>query len=331
MKAADRRPVLLEVLKAKDVQHTNGGAARAGRLGLVDGLVDLVDNVDEVAAVETLDEGVAHILRLLRAERRDDHLAARQCGAVEKTLDQLLVVDGEQLGGGAHNAHVGNLAGVHVLDGGGVEVDVAKLHDGGHNAEDVHLLALLEAQDLHCCCQLRAAAHRRRQPSWRRECAATPPPRSRHPPRSCRRPSGTRSHRPWSGTAPSSRRCWRQQAGDRRCGSCARWAPATRQLRRRRHHHRAHLADDAGLLQQILLNQGTLNDAILVEVHINILAEARRVVVADRLGVTKGCKGTCYAGSDMARAACLRGWGWPPESAARSTSAGRSRPQGTGE
>ena len=47
------------------------------------------------------------------------------------------------------------------------------------------------------------------------------------------------------------------------------------------------LADDARLLEEILLDKGTLDDTILVKVDINVLSEARRVVVADGLGVTE--------------------------------------------
>ena len=49
----------------------------------------------------------------------------------------------------------------------------------------------------------------------------------------------------------------------------------------------ANLSDDAGLLQEVLLNQGSLDDTVLVEVHINVLSETRRVVVTDRLGVSE--------------------------------------------
>ena len=47
------------------------------------------------------------------------------------------------------------------------------------------------------------------------------------------------------------------------------------------------LADDARLLEEILLDKGTLDDTILVKVDVNVLSEARRVVVADGLGVTE--------------------------------------------
>jgi hypothetical protein len=47
------------------------------------------------------------------------------------------------------------------------------------------------------------------------------------------------------------------------------------------------LSDDTGLLEQILLNERTLDHTVLVEVHINVLSEARRVVVTDGLGVSE--------------------------------------------
>ena len=49
----------------------------------------------------------------------------------------------------------------------------------------------------------------------------------------------------------------------------------------------ANLSDDAGLLQEVLLNKGSLDDTVLVEVHINVLSETRRVVVSGGLGVTE--------------------------------------------
>ncbi len=49
------------------------------------------------------------------------------------------------------------------------------------------------------------------------------------------------------------------------------------------------LRHDARLLQQILFDVGALDGAVLVEADVDVLAEARRVVVAHRLGVAECC------------------------------------------
>ena len=51
-----------------------------------------------------------------------------------------------------------------------------------------------------------------------------------------------------------------------------------------------HLVDDAGLLEEVLLDLRALDDAVLVEDDVDVLAEAGGVVVADRLGVAEGWK-----------------------------------------
>lgn len=49
-----------------------------------------------------------------------------------------------------------------------------------------------------------------------------------------------------------------------------------------------HLSTHAGLLQQVLLYLGSFNGPPLVEVDIDVLPEAARVVVTDGLGVSEG-------------------------------------------
>lgn len=49
----------------------------------------------------------------------------------------------------------------------------------------------------------------------------------------------------------------------------------------------AHLAAHTGLLQQVLLDLGALDGTPLVEVDVDVLPEAARVVIADGLGVPK--------------------------------------------
>ena len=46
--------------------------------------------------------------------------------------------------------------------------------------------------------------------------------------------------------------------------------------------------DDAGLLEEVLLDLRALDDALLVEDDVDVLAEAGGVVVADGLGVAEG-------------------------------------------
>lgn len=47
------------------------------------------------------------------------------------------------------------------------------------------------------------------------------------------------------------------------------------------------LRDDTGFLQQILLDFRPLNDTLVVEVYVNVLAEARRIVVSHSLSIAK--------------------------------------------
>ena len=50
------------------------------------------------------------------------------------------------------------------------------------------------------------------------------------------------------------------------------------------------LIDKPGLLQEVLLYHGTLNDTSGVEVDVNVLAKPTGVVITVGLGITKGCK-----------------------------------------
>jgi hypothetical protein len=50
------------------------------------------------------------------------------------------------------------------------------------------------------------------------------------------------------------------------------------------------LVDDARFFEQVLLDASALDDAPVVEVNVDVLAEAARVVVTDGLGVSEGCE-----------------------------------------
>ena len=50
------------------------------------------------------------------------------------------------------------------------------------------------------------------------------------------------------------------------------------------------LVDDTRLLEQVLFYLSALYHTFLVEVDVNILAESTRIVIPDRLGITKGWK-----------------------------------------
>ncbi len=50
------------------------------------------------------------------------------------------------------------------------------------------------------------------------------------------------------------------------------------------------MANEAALLQQVLLDPGALDRARRREVDVDVFAEPRAVVVPDRLGVAKRCK-----------------------------------------
>ena len=52
--------------------------------------------------------------------------------------------------------------------------------------------------------------------------------------------------------------------------------------------NRTHLGDDTGLLKQVVLNVGTNDLGVLVEVELDELSETGGVVVAGCLGVTEG-------------------------------------------
>lgn len=50
------------------------------------------------------------------------------------------------------------------------------------------------------------------------------------------------------------------------------------------------LSHDPGLLQEVLLDVGSFNDAGPVETNVDVLAEPGGVVIPDRLGVPERCK-----------------------------------------
>ena len=51
------------------------------------------------------------------------------------------------------------------------------------------------------------------------------------------------------------------------------------------------LAHNTRFLQEVLLYAGTLNHTLLIEVNVDVLAKTARVVIADCLGIAKGCLG----------------------------------------
>lgn len=50
----------------------------------------------------------------------------------------------------------------------------------------------------------------------------------------------------------------------------------------------SYLSTDSGLLQQVLLDLGSLDGSSLVEMDVDVFPETRRVVVADCFSVAKG-------------------------------------------
>ena len=50
------------------------------------------------------------------------------------------------------------------------------------------------------------------------------------------------------------------------------------------------LSNDPRLLQQVLINLGTLNGTFLVKVNVNVFAETTRVVVSDCFGIAECCQ-----------------------------------------
>ena len=112
--------VVLEVLEAEDVEDADGLAVGAALPRLVDGVVDLVDDPDEEAAVDALDEGVAHIHRLVLGERGRHRLAGREEGAGGERDDQVLGRELQQLGHLVHHTLRRDLRRVQVVDRGGL-------------------------------------------------------------------------------------------------------------------------------------------------------------------------------------------------------------------
>ena len=59
------KAVGLKVLKAENVEHTDGALVVVAHVGLVDGQVDLFDDVHKQAAVDALGKGVPDVLGLV--------------------------------------------------------------------------------------------------------------------------------------------------------------------------------------------------------------------------------------------------------------------------
>lgn len=53
----------------------------------------------------------------------------------------------------------------------------------------------------------------------------------------------------------------------------------------------SYLPADSGLLQKEVLDAGALDHPARVEMDVNVLPKTARVVIADGLGVAKGCGG----------------------------------------
>ncbi len=50
------------------------------------------------------------------------------------------------------------------------------------------------------------------------------------------------------------------------------------------------LRNDSRFLQQILLDFGALDDALVIEVDVDVLSESGRIIVSNRFRVTESCK-----------------------------------------
>lgn len=49
-----------------------------------------------------------------------------------------------------------------------------------------------------------------------------------------------------------------------------------------------HLVDNSGLLQEILLNLGSLNGSLMIKVDVDVLPKSTGIVISDGFGISKG-------------------------------------------
>lgn len=81
-------PIFIKVLKAEDVQNTNGAPNACGRF--VNGLVDLVDDPDEHASIDALDKSVADVQSSHGVQGGRHTLSLCEQRACCQSIDQVL-------------------------------------------------------------------------------------------------------------------------------------------------------------------------------------------------------------------------------------------------
>ena len=251
-------PVVFEVLEAENVEHADGLAIGLGGARSIDGRVDLLHNPDEESAVDALDKGVAHIDRLMLGESGGDRLARREYGLGGERNDELLGAHLQQLGAHLHHSLVGDLGRLEVVDVARLVLDVADVEDGGEEAHDVPDVLVAEREHLARRADVgelggvvAALAHL----------------------------LGARVGAPQVLVVARVRQPELAALLACQTGEHAVEDVIVALL--------LGLRDEARLLEQVLLDLGALDDALLVEVDVDVLAEAARVVVAYRLGVAE--------------------------------------------
>uniref|UniRef100_A0A2M4B0Z9 Putative secreted protein n=1 Tax=Anopheles triannulatus TaxID=58253 RepID=A0A2M4B0Z9_9DIPT len=245
--------VVVKVLEAKDVQHTDRAACR--RFRFVDRLIDLLHDQHEQPPVDALHERIPHVHRLIARERRHDRFAVREQRFARQRIDERLQGHLEQIRHPLDVDVLRDFRRIEIVDHGRVVLDVARVQQGGEKLQYFPDFMIRKAKHLH------------------------------------RRPNVGKLGRIVTAIAPNAATAGQVAI----VGRLAQVEPTF--LFRRKARQQAVedvivafvrvLRHDAGLFQQVLLNLGTLDDATTVEVDVDVLAEAGRVVVAHRFRITE--------------------------------------------
>lgn len=139
--------VVVEILKAENVQHSDGITRR--RPWLVDCGIYLLDDQYEEAAVDTFDECIAHIHRLITRQRRHHGFAMCKQSFAGQRIDEGLHWNAEQCADAFNICVLWDFGCVQIVHDRRLVLDVAAMQKGRQQFENLPNLAVGKQQHFH--------------------------------------------------------------------------------------------------------------------------------------------------------------------------------------
>jgi hypothetical protein len=244
------KAIMLKNLETRDIQNTN----ERRRIAATKNLVDTTHDPQENTTVERLDKSVTRVGGLLHVQVRWDQLVSGLDTRLDDGIRELGGRDRQQLGSVLQRVlGTGDLG---TVTGTGDELHIAQVQDGGENTVDGGLLPVIDTARGHGGTSVRkllgiADAVDGVAAALVQVLVLL----------------GTTKVQ---SSALGGRDAGEQLVEDVEVAFAGR------------------LADDTRLFKQVALHTGTSNRALVVELEADELAETRRVIVSNSLGITKG-------------------------------------------